>query len=82
MYPDHVEPLGVRVYADWLETAWLVGVVAVVGEGVHEVLVAVAGVVTVESEVGPLHEDVGDKLPGGSVQNVRRQGLAVNSSSG
>ena len=79
MYPDHVEPLRVSVYADWLETAWLVGVVAVVGEGVEEVLVAVTGVVSAQSQVGPLHEYVRHVLPCGSVQDVRRQGLAVNS---
>ena len=72
MYPDHVKPLGVRVYADGLETAWLVGAVPVVGEGGEEVLVSVTGVVAVQSQVGPLHEYVRDKRPCGSVQDVRR----------
>ena len=78
MYPDHVEPLGVRVYADWLETARLVGDVPVVGEGVEEVLVAVTGVVAVQSQVGPLHEYVGHILTCGSVEDMRREGLIVN----
>ena len=79
MYPHHVEPIGVRLNADRLETAWLVRAVAVVGEGGEEVLVAVAGVVAVQSQVCPLHEYVRHERPCGSVQDMRRQGLTVNS---
>ena len=78
MYPHHVEPIGVRLNADRLETAWLVRAVAVVGEGGEEVLVAVAGVVAVQSQVCPLHEYVRHERPCGSVQDISRQGLIVN----
>ena len=38
------------------------GRVSTAGEGLHELLVVVTGVVSVQPEVGPLHEDVGDIL--------------------
>ena len=62
MYPDNIKPLRVCLYVHRLEAPGLVGNVAVVGETVHELLVAVTGVVSVQPEVGPLHEDVGHKL--------------------
>ena len=72
VYPDYIEPLCVGVQADLLQAARLVGEVAVPGEGVDEVLVAVTGVVSVQPEVGPLHEDVGDELACRPVQDVGR----------
>ena len=70
MYPNYIEPLRMRVNADWFEAAWLVRIVAVVGEGVEEVLVAVTGMVSVQSQVGPLHEYVRHILPCGAVEDV------------
>ena len=44
------------------EGAGLVRVVVALGEACQELGVLVTGVVPVQTEVGPLHEDVGHKL--------------------
>ena len=75
VYPDNIKPLRVALQVDLQESARLVREVAVLCEGVDEVLVAVTGVVSIQPEVGPLHEDVGDELPSGPVQDVGGESL-------
>ena len=62
MYPDNIKPLRVLGERDGDEGAGLVRVVVTLGEAGQELGVLVTGVVPVQTEVRPLHEDVGHKL--------------------
>ena len=75
VYPDNIKPLRVALQVDLQESARLVREVAVQGEGVDELLIAVTGVVSVQSEVCPLHEDVGHKRTSRLVKHVGGQSL-------
>ena len=78
MNPDNIKPLGVLGQLHGDQGAGLGRVVAVAGEGVYEVLVVVTGVMPVQPEVGPLHEDVGHVLPCRLVKNLRLQSLKTS----
>ena len=54
----------------WHQSDWLMRRISTAYEGSHELVVVVTGVVSIQPEVGPLHEDVGDILASGLVKNV------------
>ena len=77
MYPDHIKPVCVSSQLHWHQSSWLMGRVSTAGEGLHELLVVVTGVVSVQPEVGPLHEDVGDILASRLVKDGLLESLAL-----
>ena len=54
------------------------GRVSTAGEGLHELLVLITGVMTVRPQVHPLHENVGDILPSRLVKNLVLERLQNN----
>ena len=78
MNPNSIKPLSVLGQLHGDQGAGLGRVVAIAGEGVYKVVVLVTGVVPVQPEVGPLHEDVGHVLPCRLVENLRLQSLKTS----
>ena len=75
MYPDHIKPVCMSSQLHWHQSSWLMGRVSTAGEGLHELLVVVTGVVPVQPQVGPLHEDIWHILPSGLVKNLVLESL-------